>query len=65
MRLPGDLVLRSRGPERMKRIEVWIDCETKDEKNVRKKVEDALDRSGVDYTMLANSVEIIKKGSQK
>ena len=49
----------------MKRIEIWVDCEGKEEKSVRKRVEDALDRSGVDYTMLANSVEIIKKGSQK
>ena len=49
----------------MKRIEVWVDCEDRDEKGVRRKVEEALDRSGVDYTMLANSIEIIKKGSQK
>ena len=49
----------------MKRFEVWVDCDTKDETEVRRKVEDALDRAGVDYTMLANSVEIIKKGSQK
>jgi hypothetical protein len=49
----------------LKRIEVWVDCENRDERDVRKKVEEALDRSGVDYTMLANSVEIIKKGSQK
>jgi hypothetical protein len=49
----------------MKRFEVWIDCEGKDEKNVRRRVEDALDRAGVDYTMLANSIEIIKKGSQR
>ncbi len=49
----------------MKRFEVWVDCDTKDEEEVRRKVEAALDRAGVDYTMLANSVEIIKKGSQK
>ena len=49
----------------MKRIEVWVDCENRDEKSVRKKGEEALNSSGVDYTMLANSVEIIKKGSQK
>jgi hypothetical protein len=49
----------------MKRFEVWIDCDDKDEKVVRRKVEDALDKAGVDYTMLAASVGIIKKGSQK
>ena len=49
----------------MKRIELWVDCENKDERDVRKKVKDALESSGVDYTMLANSIEIIKKGSQK
>ena len=49
----------------MKRLEVWIDCESKDEKEVRRKVEEALDKAGVDYTMLANFVEITKKGSQK
>ena len=30
----------------MKRIEVWVDCENRDERDVRKKVEEALDRSG-------------------
>jgi hypothetical protein len=49
----------------MKRFEVWIDCEDKDEKLVRRKVEEALDKAGVGYTMLANSIEIVKKGSQK
>ncbi len=49
----------------MKRFEVWIDCDEKSEAEVRRKVEDALDKVGVDYTMLANSLEIIKKGSQK
>lgn len=49
----------------MKRIEIWVDCDNKNEKDVRKKVRDALDKSGVEYTMLANSVEIIKKGTQK
>ena len=49
----------------MKRFEVWIDCDDRDEKEVRKKVRDALDGTGVDYTMLANSLEIVKKGSQK
>ncbi|MCL5672322.1 MAG: hypothetical protein JRN56_05215 [Nitrososphaerota archaeon] len=49
----------------MKRFEVWVDCDTKDEREVRRKVQDALEKAGVDYTMLANSVEIIKKGSQK
>ena len=49
----------------MKRFEVWIDCDDKDEKDVRRRVEDALDRADVDYTMLANSIQIVKKGSQK
>lgn len=49
----------------MKRFEVWIDSEDKDEKETRRKVEDALDRAGVEYTMLATSLEIVKKGSQK
>lgn len=49
----------------MKRFEVWVDCDDKDEKEVRRRVQEALDRSGVDYTMLANSAAIIKKGSQK
>ncbi|MDG6917791.1 MAG: hypothetical protein JRM85_09390 [Nitrososphaerota archaeon] len=49
----------------MKRFEVWVDCDDKNEKEVRKKVRDALEESGVDYTMLANSIEIIKKGSQR
>ena len=49
----------------MKRFEVWVDCGAKDEKEVRRKVQIALEKAGVDYTMLANSVEIIKKGSQK
>ena len=49
----------------MKRFEVWIDCDDKNEKDVRRKVEDALDKAGVEYTMLATSLEIVKKGSQK
>ena len=49
----------------MKRFEVWVDCDDKDENEVRRKVRDALEGSGVDYTMLANSIEIIKKGSQR
>lgn len=49
----------------MKRFEVWVDCDDKDEKTVRRKVEGALDEAGVDYTMLATSVDIIKKGSQR
>ena len=49
----------------MKRFEVWIDCDDKQEKDIRKKVTEALDRAGVDYTMLATSIQIVKKGSQK
>ncbi|MDE1858774.1 MAG: hypothetical protein KGI26_06895 [Thaumarchaeota archaeon] len=49
----------------MKRFEVWVDCDAEHENEVRRKVEAALDSVGVDYTMLANSLEIIKKGSQK
>ncbi len=49
----------------MKRFEVWIDSEDKDEKDVRRRVKDALDRANVDYTILGNSVPITKKGSQK
>lgn len=49
----------------MKRFEVWIDCQDNEEKEIRRKVEEALDRAGVDYTMLATSLEIVKKGSQK
>jgi hypothetical protein len=49
----------------LKRFEVWVDCDDKDENDVRRRVEDALERAGVDYTMLANSIEIIKKGSQR
>ena len=49
----------------MKRFEVWIDCGDKDEKETREKVREALDKADVDYTMLANSIEIVKKGSQK
>ena len=49
----------------MKRFEVWVDCEDDEEKEARRKVTDALDRAGVDYTMLATSLEIVKKGSQK
>jgi hypothetical protein len=49
----------------MKRFEVWIDCDDKDERETRRKVRDALDAAEVDYTMLANSLEIVKKGSQK
>ena len=49
----------------MKRFEVWVDCDDEDEKDARRKVEDALDQAGVEYTMLATSLEIVKKGSQK
>ena len=49
----------------MKRFEVWIDCDDREEKSVRKKVEDVLDGAGVEYTMLATSIDIVKKGSQK
>ena len=49
----------------MKRIEIWVDCETERESEVRRKVGEALDASGVEYTMMASSIEIIKKGSQK
>jgi hypothetical protein len=49
----------------MKRFEVWVDCDDKDEKETRRRVEDALDKAGVEYTMLATSLEIVKKGSQK
>jgi hypothetical protein len=33
----------------MKRFEVWIDCEGRDEKEVRRKVGKALDKAGVDF----------------
>ena len=49
----------------MKRFEVWIDCDENDEKETRRRVEDALDKAGVEYTMLATSLDIVKKGSQK
>ena len=49
----------------MKRFEVWVDCDDDEEKETRKKVREALDAADVDYTMLANSLEIVKKGSQK
>ena len=49
----------------MTRFEVWLDWVDKDVKEVWRKVRDALDGTGVDYTMLANSLEIVKKGSQK
>lgn len=49
----------------MKRFEVWIDCEDKDEKDVRRRVNEALDKADVDYTILGNSIPITKKGSQK
>ena len=49
----------------MKRFEVWIDCDDKDEKETRRKVKEVLDGADVDYTMLSNSIEIVKKGSQK
>ena len=49
----------------MKRFEVWVDCEDADEQDVRRKVEEALDRAGEEYTMLATSLGIVKKGSQK
>jgi hypothetical protein len=49
----------------LKRFEVWVDCDDEDENDVRRRVEDALERAGVEYTMLANSIEIIKKGSQR
>ncbi len=49
----------------MKRFEVWIDCEDKDENDVRRRVKEALDGADVDYTILGNSVPITKKGSQK
>lgn len=49
----------------MKRFEVWIDCDDKQEKETRRRVTEALDKAGVDYTLLATSLEIVKKGSQK
>ena len=49
----------------MKRFEVWIDCDDKEENDARRKVTEALDRAGVEYTMLATSLDIVKKGSQK
>lgn len=49
----------------MKRFEVWVDCDDDQEKETRRKVQEALDGADVDYTMLANSLEIVKKGSQK
>ena len=48
-----------------KRFEVSVGCDDKDEKETRRRVEDALDKAGVEYTMLATSLEIVKKGSQK
>ncbi len=49
----------------MKRFEVWVDCDDDREKETRRKVKDALEAAEIDYTMLATSVEIVKKGSQK
>jgi hypothetical protein len=49
----------------MKRFEVWVDFDDEDEKETRRRVEDALDKAGVEYSMLSTSLEIIKKGSQK
>ena len=49
----------------MKRFEVWIDCDDNEENKIRRRVREALDGADVDYTMLANSIEIVKKGSQK
>ena len=49
----------------MKRFEVWIDCKDEEEKEVRRRVEKVLDEAGVDFTMLATSIDIVRKGSQK
>ncbi len=49
----------------MKRFEVWVDCDDRDEKEARRKVIEALDKTGVEYTMLATSLDIVKKGSQR
>lgn len=45
----------------MKRIQVWIDCEKDEEKDVRRKVKAALDSLKLHYTILHTSTEMGKK----
>jgi hypothetical protein len=49
----------------LKRIEVWIDCDADQEEETRRKLRDALDKLDIDYSILASTTEIRKKGSQK
>jgi hypothetical protein len=49
----------------MRRLEVWIDSDVDNEKELKEKVKAALDKLGVSYTIMSDSTEIIEKGSQK
>jgi len=49
----------------LRRIDVWLDCEDDKVDDTKRRVKDALDKLGIEYTMIFGSYEIVKKGSQK